>query len=230
MDFRRRFEFGLAWRTLLLVGAIWLFTKSLEIPEIRAGRIVAAFIALAAVASLWTFIRRTNLTVSRFVDSVRFEDYSQRFSSPRGGGFDVLGETLDGALKTLQTRHHHQAAEARYLSAIVDDAPSALLTLDAGGKVELLNKEARLLFARHQLTSVADLGDSWSRACIRRCVAARRPQDYSDHPRRCAAEGGFRFRAGRSAGRAGDGDFPASGPDRVRRTRNGSPGGPRASS
>jgi signal transduction histidine kinase len=157
MDFRRKFEFGLAWRTLLLIGAILLIAKAATTPGVRAGLVVAVLIGIAALASLWTFIRRTNFLVSRFIESVRFEDYSQRFSDPSGGGFDVLGRALDSALKTLQARHTAETAEARYLAAIVDDAPSALLTVDANGRVALLNKAARQLFARVPLNRVQDL-------------------------------------------------------------------------
>jgi signal transduction histidine kinase len=157
MDFRRKFEFGLAWRTVLLIGTILLVAKAASTPGVRAGLIVAALVCIAALASLWTFIRRTNFLVSRFVESVRFEDYSQRFSDPSGGGFDVLGATLDQALKTLQARHTEESAEARYLAAIVDDTPSALLTLDRTGRVEILNKAGRHLFARHPLHRLEDL-------------------------------------------------------------------------
>src|SRR5690348_2745178 len=157
MDFRRKFEFGLAWRTLLLIGAILLIAKAAETPGVRAGLVVAALIGIAALASLWNFIRRTNFLVSRFIESVRFEDYSQRFSDPSGGGFDVLGQTLDHALKTLQARHTQESAEARYLSAIVDDAPSALLALSTDGRIDVLNKAARQLFARQPLNRVSDL-------------------------------------------------------------------------
>jgi signal transduction histidine kinase len=157
MDFRRKFEFGLAWRTLLLIGAILLIVEAAMTPGVRAGLIVAALLGIAALASLWEFIRRTNFLVSRFIESVRFQDYSQRFSDPSGGGFDVLGQTLDHALKTLQARHSEETAEARYLSAIVDDAPSALLTVDKEGRIELLNKAARELFARNPLNRMEDL-------------------------------------------------------------------------
>src|SRR6476619_7848846 len=132
MDFRRKFEFGLAWRTVVLVGAIALVGLALATPGVRAGLVVAILVGFVAIASLWNFIRRTNFLVSRFIESVRFEDYSQRFSDPSGGGFDVLGQTLDNALKALQARHTEESAEARYLSEILDDAPSALLTLDEG--------------------------------------------------------------------------------------------------
>jgi len=157
MDFRRKFEVGLAWRTLVLVGCILMLTSALATPGLRAARIVAALIALFAVVNLWDFIRRTNFLVSRFIESVRFEDYSQRFSDPSGGGFDVLGWALDSALKGLQARHTEQNAEARYLSAIVDDAPSALIAVDVNGKLELLNKSARQLLGREGLHEVADL-------------------------------------------------------------------------
>ena len=157
MGFRRRFEFGLAWRTITLGAALWLLVLAIDTPGLRAARIVAFIIALIALASLWSFIRRTNFIVSRFVESVRFEDYSQRFSDPSGGGFDVLGETLDHALKALQARHVEENAESRFLSAIVDDAPSALLTVDKAGRVEMINKAARQLFARQPLHRIEDL-------------------------------------------------------------------------
>jgi nitrogen fixation/metabolism regulation signal transduction histidine kinase len=157
MGFKRRFEFGLAWRTLALIGAVWLLSKALSTPDLRAARLVAAFVAFAALASIWQFIRKTNFQVARFIESVRFEDYSQRFSDPSGAGFDVLGDTLDAALKALQARHAQAATEARYLAAIVDDSPSALLSIDEDGRVALLNKAARQLFARQPLTRREDL-------------------------------------------------------------------------
>ena len=155
--FRRRFEFGLAWRTALLIAAIALLAEAMSTPDLRAARLVTMLIALAALASLWEFIRRTNFQVARFIESVRFEDYAQRFSDPSGGGFDVLGQTLDAALKTLQARHVQASGEARYLSAIVDDSPSALLAIDQDGRVEMLNKAARQLLARLHVARADDL-------------------------------------------------------------------------
>jgi hypothetical protein len=44
MDFRRKFEFGLAWRTILLIGAILLIAKAAATPGVRAGLVVAAIV------------------------------------------------------------------------------------------------------------------------------------------------------------------------------------------
>lgn len=156
MGFRRRFEFGLAWRALLLLAAFGLFVAAMTTPGLAAGRIVAALIALAALAGLWFHIRRTNFEVARFVEALRFDDYSQRFASASGGGFDVLGEALDGTMRSLRERRVGLAEEARFLSAAIDDAPVALLSIADDGAVEALNKAARRLFDRTPLTRVED--------------------------------------------------------------------------
>jgi two-component system, NtrC family, nitrogen regulation sensor histidine kinase NtrY len=156
MAFRRRFEWGLAWRAGLLLATLALLLEALATPGLLIARAAAAALAGLALASLWTHVRRTNFEVARFVEALRFEDYSQRFASGSGGGFDVLGTALDGAMRSLRMRRAEQAEEVRFLSAIVDDAPASLLTIGDDGAVQLLNKAARRLFAGTPVTRVED--------------------------------------------------------------------------
>ncbi len=156
MGFDRRFELGLAWRALVVLGAFALLVRAVGTPGLGAARVVAFGLALWALASLWHHIRRTNFEVARFVESVRFEDYTQRFSTASGGGFDVLGDALDSAMRALSGRRTGDAEEARFLSAVVDDAPVALLSIADDGAVALLNKAARRQFGRHPPTQVED--------------------------------------------------------------------------
>lgn len=156
MDFRGRFELGLAWRTIVLLAALTLLIAALATPGLAAGRIVAAGLAVAAVVGLWNHVRRTNFELARFVEAVRFGDYSQRFATTRDSGFDVLGAALDRSLKTLHDRQLATAGEARFLAAAVDDAPIALFTIADDGTVTLLSKAARRLFQRNPPTRLAD--------------------------------------------------------------------------
>ena len=158
MGFNRRFEFGLAWRALLLLGGFALFLLALQTPGLIVARFVALGIALAALANLWSFVRRTNFEVARFIEAVRFEDFSQAFSTPSGTGFDVLGTALDDAMRELRNRRAAISEEARYLSLIIDDTPVPLLTLDDNGVVTLLNKAARRQFDRHDGVRLEDFG------------------------------------------------------------------------
>lgn len=149
MGFDRRFELGLAWRALLLLGGFAVFLVALQTPGLIVARFVALGIALAALANLWSFIRRTNHEVARFIEAVRFEDFSQAFSTPSGTGFDVLGTALDNAMRELRSRRAQVSEEARYLTLLLDDTPVPLLTIGDDGVVTLLNKAARRQFDRH---------------------------------------------------------------------------------
>lgn len=157
MGFRHRFEFGLAWRAALLLAAFGLFIAAMATEGLVAGRIVAALIAVATLTSLWMHISRTNFEIARFVEALRYDDFSQRFETRSGGGFDVLGDALDGAMKSLRDRRISLTEEARFLSAAIDDAPVVLLSISDRGAVDTLNKAARRLFDRTPVTQIDDL-------------------------------------------------------------------------
>lgn len=151
MDFRRRFFFGLALRLTVLLAAVFLFVGALQRDDLAAARIVAALGVLGALAWLWRHIQLTNVELARFIDAVRFGDFAQGFGhGGQGSGFSELGAALDDAIKKLRSERHQLSEANRFYEAVLDDAPTALLTVDAEGKVELTNKAARRLLVRHK--------------------------------------------------------------------------------
>lgn len=157
MAYRRRFEFGLVWRAAALAVAIAAMVGAFVDPNLGAVRIVATVAALGFLAELWRYIGHTNRELARFVEALRFGDYSQRFGGLAGGGFDVIGESLDAAVKAMRDRQGGLAEEISFLSAALDDAPVALLAIDADGRITLLGKAARRLFDHPIVTHVDDL-------------------------------------------------------------------------
>lgn len=156
MPFRGRFVVGLVWRLALVLAAAFAFAATLARPDLGATRIVAALLVVGAVALLWQHVRRTNVELARFIDAVRFGDFSQGFAHrASGSGFSELGGVLDDALKRLRDEKHALIDANRFYEAVLDDAPTALLTVDQG-KVELANKAARRLLVRHRGVRVED--------------------------------------------------------------------------
>lgn len=154
-----RFLIGLVWRLALLIGVAFLFAATLQRPDLGAARVVAGLLVLGAAAMLWRHIRRTNVELARFVDAVKFGDFSQGFGHRlAGSGFGELGKALDEALKRVRDEKHKLIDANRFYEAVLDDAPTALLTIDGEGRVELTNKAARRLLVRHQGVRVEDFG------------------------------------------------------------------------
>jgi nitrogen fixation/metabolism regulation signal transduction histidine kinase len=167
VHFHNRFALGLAWRLGLLVALVFLFVGALNRPDLGAARIVAGLLVLGAAWLLWHYIQRTNMELARFLDAVRFGDFSQGFSNRgQGSGFGDLSEALDQSIRKLRDERHALVDANRFYEAVLDDAPTALITVDHG-KVELANKAARRLFVRHKGVRIEDFreyGDAFAAA------------------------------------------------------------------
>ena len=156
MPFERSFAVGFGWRLLLLLVAVGALALALREPGLGAARLVAAGLTAAAVWSLWHYIGRTNREVARFVEALRYGDFSQGFGRTIGGGFDELGQALGDAMRQLRAERAQANEEARIHAALADESPAALLLVDDDGRVTLSNKAARKLFNRLAGTRTED--------------------------------------------------------------------------
>jgi two-component system nitrogen regulation sensor histidine kinase NtrY len=168
MAFRASFIAGLAGRGLLLLATAFGLAVAIATPGLGAARILAAAFCLWAILELWRFIQRTNMELARFIQAVRLGDLSQSFSHrAAGSGFTEVGEALDHGIRQLREERHRLTDASRFYEAVLDDAPTPLLTVDGDGRVELANKAARRLFVRHRGVRIDDFrtyGETFARA------------------------------------------------------------------
>jgi nitrogen fixation/metabolism regulation signal transduction histidine kinase len=156
MGFDRRFALVLiGWLAACLI-ALAALAASLVTPGLGAVRIVTALLVVAMLVGLLNHVDRTNRAIARFVEALRYGDFSTRFDGRGGSGFGELGRSLDAAMRGLQTRRDRTIEELRFLEALTDDVPVALLTVDGDHTVTLVNKAARRFFAAHQGMRASD--------------------------------------------------------------------------
>lgn len=148
MGFDGRFTLGLIFRVALLVLALMMVVWAFRTPSFVMVRLVAVGVAVIAAMTLWYHVERTNIALARFLEALRIGDFAAHFPERGGAGFRALGTALNETIRRLREQRGQTDAELRYLEALIDDMPVALLTIDAG-RVEPGNKAARRLFARH---------------------------------------------------------------------------------
>jgi signal transduction histidine kinase len=100
-----------------------------------------------SLLGLLAHVQRANLALARFVDSVRLGDASARMPGGGGSSFATLAGALNEAVRDLQRERTRDIGELRFLEALLDDVPIALLLVE-GRQVRLGNKAARGLFGR----------------------------------------------------------------------------------
>jgi signal transduction histidine kinase len=156
MGFSLRFTAGLiGWIAALCIAALAL-AAAVRIPNLAMARVLAVVLLAGATWGLWRHVARTNETIARFVESLHHGDLATRFNKGGGSSFGRLGAALDEAVQRLQVERDAGARESRFLEALVDDMPVALLTVDTEHGVRAANKAARRLFDRHDGVTPAD--------------------------------------------------------------------------
>ena len=164
----RRFIVMLIIRLSLVGSAMALVVWLILQPGYYSATLLAAIVLAILVAELWRFVSRTNREVARFLDAVRFADYSQRFDFEHAGsGFGSLGRTFTEIIAQMRARRTGQETELRQLKALVEHIPVPLLTVHADDSITLQNNAARRLFGAAHVTRLKDLrqfGPSFARA------------------------------------------------------------------
>ena len=155
MGFDRRFTLGLIFRVSMLLLALMAVVWAFRTPSLVMVRVVMLGIATLAAITLWRHVSRTNIELARFLEAVRLGDFAAHFPESGGAGFGTLGAALNDTIRRLRDQRGQTDAELRYMEALIDDMPIALLTVDAG-RVEPGNKAARALFTRHASVRAAD--------------------------------------------------------------------------
>ena len=121
----------------------------------------------------------------------------------------------------MRDERHKLIDANRFYEAVLDDAPTALLTVDGDGKVELANKAARRLLVRHQGVRVEDFreyGDAFAKAL--EGGAVNRPRLVPAAQRRRAADHAGQRRDRPPARRPRPGRRGAADPGRAERDRD----------
>jgi len=157
MGFDGRFTAGLAVRVAALGLAVTALVMALHADGYAATRLVTGILVFGAAALLWTHVTRTNRMLASFVEALHAGDTAMRFGAPdRKASFGALAAAFDGALARLRTERLEDADQLRFLQALLDDVPVALLVVDGSGSVEQINKAARRLFGKHDATMAED--------------------------------------------------------------------------
>lgn len=148
MGFDRGFTQAMILRFAGLLAAMLAFVWAVQTPGLWAVRWLTGALLAAAVYGVWQLISHTNLEIARFVEALRLGDVTAHFHRREGSGFGTMGDAFNAAIAQVREERRANGDDLRYLEALIDDMPIALLTIDSAGRVDPGNKAARRLFAQ----------------------------------------------------------------------------------
>ena len=102
--------------------------------------LILAGIALYQAYALIHYVERTNRDLTRFLQAIRYEDFSQSFSGRGlGSAFDDLRKAFNDVLNAFRRTRAEKEENFQYLQTVVQHVGVGLVCYDPGGRIELMN-------------------------------------------------------------------------------------------
>ena len=153
------FRLNIAIRVLLLAIATVIFVYLVFHMKRYIGASLFAGLAGLSMISLWTYVEKTNRNLSRFFDSVRFDDFEMSFSGdPKlGRTFNELNQSFNKVLDSFRETRAQSEESLQYLNAILQHIPTGVLSFTEEGSVTLCNPAARRMLETPKLEAMSDI-------------------------------------------------------------------------
>jgi signal transduction histidine kinase len=154
----KRFDINCIIRVLLLNATICLLTYLFFKTDFIAAAIFTSLMTFYQIFVLIRYVAKTNRDLTRFLQSIKYSDFSQSFTNNlKGSGFDELHAAFTEVIKDFQRAKLEKEEHFRFLQTIVDHVGIGLIAFNPAGEVELLNNAAKKLLKIKRLGNIRDL-------------------------------------------------------------------------
>jgi two-component system, NtrC family, nitrogen regulation sensor histidine kinase NtrY len=154
----RNFRFNIIIRVLVLnitiLGIIWLVFRTNY--YITTGSLI--LVALLQVGLLIGYAERTNAMFIKFLNAIRYDDFSQTYTiKGLGQSFNDLNREFNKVMQKFQEIRAEKEAQYHYLKTIVQHIAIGLIVLDENEEVQLINNSAKKLLNTNDLANLKQL-------------------------------------------------------------------------
>lgn len=143
----KNFRVQIIWRIVLLSASIVLWIYLLFGTEYYVSITILAFIVVMQIVQLIRYVERTNEKLTRFLNSIRYADFSRSFRDHGlGSSFEELNEAFSRVIDEFKKERAEKQENYRYLQTVVQHIGIGLISFNHEGEVELINTAAKRLF------------------------------------------------------------------------------------
>lgn len=162
----KRFRIVCTFRIILLGLTLGFFFYLIFRTSLLAITFITGLTVIIQIISLISYVEKTNRDLKRFLEAIKFEDFSQTFTvSGLGSSFDVLKEAFNDVLKKFQLTRAEKEEHYRYLQTVVQHIGIGLISYQSDGKVELINNAAKKILNVPRLKDIQSL-ESFSKSLV----------------------------------------------------------------
>ncbi|WP_026954513.1 sensor histidine kinase [Algoriphagus vanfongensis] len=156
----RRFSVGISLRILLIticifVG-IWLYFSQ----ELLLAPAILGLIVIGIVGEMIYYVNSINQKLARFLDSIRFADFSSSFTSDSkmGNSFREVNMAFNEVMEVFKQTRAEKEEQMLFLQIIIQHINTGIISFNPDGKIGVINNAAKQLLQIPQFRDINDLG------------------------------------------------------------------------
>jgi two-component system nitrogen regulation sensor histidine kinase NtrY len=154
----RNFRLNCIIRLVLIAATMLLFFHLIYRTHLFATLFIVGLLVVLQLVLLFRFIEKTNQTLTRFLQSIRYSDFSQPFASKvKGRSFEYLSAAFKEVTSEFQRVRTEKEEHFRYIQTIVQHVGVGLISYKTNGEVALVNNAAKRLLKVPDLRKIQQL-------------------------------------------------------------------------
>ena len=154
----KNFRFNVIIRILLLGATIYLLLYLYLQTSLYATILIVAAIIVYQIYALLLYVEKTNKDLTRFLQAIKYTDFSQSFSGTGlGSSFKQLNEAFSEVIEQFRRARSEKEEHYRYLQTVVQHVGIGLISFKPDGEVGLINTAAKRLLKVPHLKNIKSL-------------------------------------------------------------------------
>lgn len=134
-------------RVLLLAVTLLVLMYLFQETQYYVSMAILSLIVIGQVIALIKYLERTNILLTRFLEAIRYSDFTGAFRNHGlGSNFDELNKAFSQVIDKFKEERSKKEESIRYLETVVQHIGIGLICFNGKGEVILLNTAAKRLF------------------------------------------------------------------------------------
>jgi nitrogen fixation/metabolism regulation signal transduction histidine kinase len=153
------FRVGVLVRVMLIALTTFLFVYLVSFSEKYVSAVIVAGAIIVEIVELFRFSTVTNKKITKFLESIRYSDFSSSFTHDNklGKSFKELNMAFSNVAEAFRNERAQKEEHLNYLNTVVQHVRTGLLSFDVDGKVGLINSAAKEFLNMPQIHNITDI-------------------------------------------------------------------------
>lgn len=156
----RTFAWGIIVRILLIIAIAYLGLYFFLREQSAVQGILFSLATVLLTANLIFYSNATNRKITRFLESIRYSDFSSSFTrdSKLGRSFKEMNVAFNEVITAFKKTRAEKEEQVLFLQIMIQHINTGILSFDSRGKIGVINGAAKQLLQIPQFKDIHDLG------------------------------------------------------------------------